>query len=80
MMKIDYDSCSKLCDIHFKYERLGSLISCLRSLVAEVAEVRGVPEHAIEYSLYEIEMEIDRNNKEFGELIDGERCIQEVAS
>lgn len=79
-MLIDYNSYSKLEDIQFKYERLGSLLSCLQSVVAEVAEVRGLPEHTLEYSLYELEMEMDRNNKELGEIMHGAKCIKEAAS
>lgn len=79
-MKIDYASFSQLEDIHFKYERICSLISCLQSVVSEIAEVRGLPEHAVDYSLYELEIEIDRNNKKLYELIHGAKYIKEEAA
>lgn len=79
-MLIDYNSYSKLEDIQFKYERLGSLLSCLQSVVSEMVDVIGLPEHVLEYSLYELEMEIDRNNKEFGKIIHGAKFVKEAVS
>lgn len=79
-MMIDFDACSKLEDIHFKYERICSLLSCLQSVIAEVAEVHGLPENAIEYSLYELETEMDKNNKMFCDIISRARYIKEGAA
>lgn len=67
---------SLLEDILFKNERLDSLLSCLQSLVAEgVVEVCGLPENAFSYSLYEIEMELYKNNKILKELISEGKII-----
>lgn len=79
-MRIDYDSCSKLEDIKFKYERLEALLSCMQAVVAEVVEVSGLPEHALEYGLFELEEGLHENNKKFGEIMYGAKFIKEVAS
>ena len=60
-------------DIHFRYERLTSLIGCLQMTVAEVAEVRGLPENSLSYSLYEIESNMRDNAERFEKTLDGIR-------
>lgn len=79
-MMIDYASFSKLEDIRFKYERICSLLSCLQSVAAEVAEIQGLPENTMENSLCELELEMDRNNKTLFELMHGAECIKEEAA
>lgn len=55
-------------DIHFKYERMLALVSCLQTLVAEVTEVRGVSDRAFDYALYEILLGLRDNNERLNEL------------
>lgn len=58
-------------EMHFKYERLGALVSCLQSLIAEGAvEVTGLPENALSHALYDIEDGLYETNKAFEKLND----------
>ena len=67
----EYRKYSDLESMHFKYECLCSMVSCLWLLLTEgPVEVKGLPEHSLEYSLYEIEMGIRENNKELKKWID----------
>ena len=68
-MKAEYAVYSVLEDIHFKYERLESLIGVLQMFVGEVIEIAGAPDNAVEYSLYEIEMGMRENNEKLKEII-----------
>ena len=78
-MKAEYTVYSALEDIHFKYERLDSLIGILQMFVQEVAEIAGAPDNAVEYSLYEIEMGMRENNEKLKEIIcNGEIIEKEV--
>ena len=49
-------------DIHYKYERLQSLIGILQIFFAEVAEVANTPSDSIPNALFEIEIEMKKNN------------------
>ncbi len=78
-MKAEYEFYSALEDIHFKYERLESLIGVLQMFVQEVIEIAGAPDNAVEYSLYEIEMGMRENNEKLKEIIcNGEIIEKEV--
>ena len=52
----------ELDEIHYKYERLTSLISILQQFVAEQVEIAGAPERSLNDALYEIELGLDENN------------------
>ena len=65
-----FNVASELEDIHFRYERLASLIGCLQMTVEEVAEVRGLPENSLSYSLYEIESNMRDNAERFEKTLD----------
>ena len=54
-MKMDCESVIKLEEILFKSERMGAVLDCLQMMIGEGAvEVCGIPENALNYSLYEI--------------------------
>lgn len=55
--------------IHYKYERLESLIGILQMYVSEVVEVSGEPEDSLSNALFEIEAGMNRANKEFKDLV-----------
>lgn len=81
-MKIPYELISELEDIHFKYERLEAMISLLQAVAAEVAEVRGISQKSLDYSLYEIDLNMISNNerlKDFTSKLlreDDEKAVQ----
>ena len=50
-------------DIHFKYERLTSLVGLLQMTAAEVAEINNVPKGSFTNALYEIERGLEENNE-----------------
>lgn len=79
---MDFKTCSMLEDIHFKYERLRSEVSCLWMLLAEGSvDVVGLQEHALEYSLYEINEELNKNNNALKKILEDTQMIKvEVAS
>lgn len=56
-------------EIVFKYERLQSLIGAIQLLVAEVVEISGAPDDCIANALYEVEIEMKKNNKTLREVI-----------
>lgn len=56
-------------DIHYKYERLQSLIGILQMFVAEIAEVTNTPSDSIPNALFEIELEMEDNNERLKDLI-----------
>lgn len=49
-------------DIHYKYERLQSLVGILQMFVSEVAEVTNAPSDSVSNALYEIEEGLEENN------------------
>ena len=59
----------ELDDIHFKYERLASLIGILQMYVAEVVEVSGEPADSLSNALFEIEMEMDKTNERLKKIL-----------
>lgn len=76
-MKFDCELSSQLEELHFKYERMRALVSCLQHLVSEgVIEVRGLPENTLDYALYEIECGLFESNEAFGKLIEDANIIQ----
>lgn len=64
-----FEFARELEDIHYKYERLKSLITVAQMFVAEVAEVRGAPENCLNNALFEIEQEMEKTNDRLMELI-----------
>lgn len=48
LMKLDY--------IHYRYERLTSLIGILQQFVSEQVDIAGAPEDSLTNALYEIEL------------------------
>ena len=80
-MMADLEMVSELEAIHFKYQRINSLISCIQKLVAEVVgDVCELPKNALDYSLYEIENGICENNKALGMIIDRANLIERKTS
>lgn len=59
----NYSLDRELEEIHFKYERLTSLIGILQMFVAEVVDIAGAPEDSLSNALYEIELEMDKTNE-----------------
>lgn len=55
LMKLNY--------IHYRYERLTSLIGILQQFVAEQVDITGAPERSLNDALYEIEIGMDANNE-----------------
>lgn len=55
-------------DIHYKYERLTSLICIMQMFVADVVEIAGTPADCLNNSLFEIEKQMDENNNRLKEL------------
>ena len=53
----------ELDEIHYKYERLTSLIGILQQFVAEQVDIAGAPERSLTDALYEIELGMDENNR-----------------
>lgn len=49
-------------DIHYKYERLTSLIGILQMFTAEIVEVADAPADSLTNALFEIELEMQENN------------------
>lgn len=75
-LKANSEFYATLEDIHFKYERICALVGCLRILVAEgLVDIIGLPENTIDYSLYEIENELYKNNNILKELISEGKII-----
>lgn len=78
---ISDDAMSNLEDIHFKYERLDSLVECLWMLISEGAiEIKGAPENTIDHSLYEIKAELYKNNQELKSIIENAYSLRRAAS
>lgn len=55
-------SFTELEDIHYKYERLQSMIGILQIFTAEIVEIAGAPSDSLANALFEIEMEMEENN------------------
>ncbi len=53
---------AELEDIYFKYERLQSLIGILQMFTAEIVEIAGAPSNSLADALFEIEIEMKKNN------------------
>ena len=56
-------------NIHYKYERLTSLIGILQMFTAEIVEIAGAPSNSLNDALFEIELELQENNEQFKNLI-----------
>lgn len=54
--------------IHYRYERLTSLIGILQQFIAEQVDIAGAPERSLNDALYEIELGMDENNRQLSEL------------
>lgn len=54
----------QLDEIHYRYERLTSLIGILQQFVAEQVDIAGAPERSLNDALYEIELGMDENNNQ----------------
>lgn len=77
-MRADREIYSALEDIAFKYERMEAMISVLQQFLSEgCAEVVGVPENAVNYSLYEIETGLHENNEKLEGIISKGEVIKE---
>lgn len=50
-------------DILFKYERLTSLVGIMQMLVAEVVEIAGTSTDSLANALFEVELEMEKNNE-----------------
>lgn len=70
-MKISYKQVLELENIHFKYERLEALISLMQTTVNDTAEIMGLPENCLEYSLCEVGMNLSDNNSRLKEILRG---------
>lgn len=53
----------ELDEIHFRYERLTSLIGILQIFIERVVEVTDAPADSLSNALYEIELGMDENNE-----------------
>lgn len=58
----------ELDEIHYRYERLTSLIGLLQMMAAEMIEVAGVPGDSLSNALYEIELGMQDNNSQLKEI------------
>ena len=56
-------------NIHYKYERLTSLIGILQMFTAEIVEIAGAPSNSLNDALFEIELELQENNEQFKNII-----------
>lgn len=61
-------------EIHFRYERLTSLIGLLQQMAEEMIEVAGIPNDSLSNALYEIEMGMDENNNRLKALFEKKGC------
>ena len=64
-------------DIHYKYERLTSLIGILQQFTAEVVEIAGAPADSLTNALYEIELGMYENNDRLKAIFDQKRGVPE---
>lgn len=56
-------------NIHYRYERLTSLIGILQMFTAEIVEITGAPSNSLNDVLFEIGLELQENNENFKNLI-----------
>lgn len=68
---------TQLEDIHYKYERLTSLIGILQQFTAEVIEIAGAPADSLTNALYEIELGMYENNDRLKAIFDQKRGVPE---
>ncbi len=61
---------TELEEIHYKYERLASMICLLQMMTAEMIDVVGVPEDSLTNVLFEIELGMDEANSRLKKLIE----------
>lgn len=78
MSKFEFDT--ELENIHFKYERLTSLIGILQMFVAEVVEVAGEPAGSLNNALFEVELEMDKTNERLKKLLQQKGGAGEMSS
>ena len=64
-----HDFLMELEAIHYKYERLTSLLGILQQFVAEQVDIAGAPERSLNDALYEIELGMDENNERLKGLL-----------
>lgn len=60
---------TELEDIHYKYERLQSLIGIMQMFVAEVVEIAGAPADCLNNALFEVELEMGKTNEKLKGLM-----------
>ena len=60
----------ELDEIHYKYERLTSLIGILQQFIAEQVDIAGAPERSLNDALFEIELGMDETNDRLKKLIE----------
>ena len=66
----------ELDEIHYKYERLTSLIGILQQFIAEQVDIAGAPERSLNDALFEIELGMDEtNDKLFQPIIDRKSVV-----
>ncbi len=68
----EHELYSELEDIHYKYERLHSLIGIIQMFVAGVVEVTNTSSGSIPNALFEIEIEMEKNNDRLKSLFEKE--------
>lgn len=54
---------AELEDIHYKYERLTSLIGIMQMFVAEAVKIAGAPSCDLANALFEVELEMGKTNE-----------------
>lgn len=60
----------ELDEIHYRYERLTSLIGLLQQMAAEMIEVAGIPNDSLSNALFEIELGMEENNNRLKALFE----------
>lgn len=65
---IEHKILMELEEIHYKYERLTSLIGILQQFVAEQVDIAGAPPRSLNDALFEIELGLDANNERLKKL------------
>lgn len=58
-------------NVHYKYERLTSLIGILQMFTAEIVEIAGAPANCLNDALFEIELEMQENNDKLKSIVFG---------
>lgn len=70
-----HDFLIELDEIHYKYERLTSLIGLLQMMAAEMIDVAGVPQGSLSNSLFEIELGMEETNNRLKRLIEPKESV-----